>query len=108
VDKNNVEAFEYYSKVNSSFEKIGETYHQLGHLCVVGANNPAGSADYVTTSSYYSMGANSNNAECMLHLGEFYDTEGKLKTNFTLAKYWYKKACDLKNEKACTKLKGLE
>lgn len=108
VDKNNFQAFEYYSKVGSTFERIGETYHQIGHLCVAGANNTTGTADYATASSYYSMGANSNNSECMLHLGELYDIGGQLKTNLTLAKYWYKKACNLKNEKACTKLKALE
>ena len=108
VDKNNVQAFEYYSKVGSTFKRIGETYHQIGHLCAVGANNTMGTADYATASSYYSMGASSNNSECMLHLGEFYDKGGQLKTNLTLAKYWYRKACDLNNEKACTKLKALE
>jgi TPR repeat protein len=108
VNKNNVEAFDYYNKVAPTFENIGETYHQMGHLCTAGANNTKGTADYIMASSYYSMGANSNNAECMLHLGELYDTGGQLKTNLKLAKYWYKKACDLKTEKACTKLRALE
>lgn len=108
VDTNYVKAFEYYNKVSSSFEYIGAIYHQLGHLCADGANNAAGKSDYTSASSYYTMGANANNSNCMLHLGEFYDTGGKLTTNLALAKYWYKKACDLKEEKACTKLKALE
>jgi hypothetical protein len=101
-------AFEYGSKVSSNFELIGETYHQLGHLCEIGANNSEGTPDFNTAANYFMMGANSKDASSMLHLGQYYDTGGRFPTNMTIAKNWYEKACELNNKDACEKLKKLQ
>ncbi len=105
VDKNI--AFHYYAKISTNYGNIKNVYHQLGHLCEEGANNDSNTPDFKAAFDYFLKGANLGEVSCMFHLGDYYNTGGKLITNLEKAKYWYQKACDLKNENACEKLKIL-
>ncbi|WP_199120032.1 tetratricopeptide repeat protein [Pedobacter sp. ASV28] len=106
VDKNI--AFYYYSKVSANYSDIASVYHQLGHLCEEGYNSDSNKSDFQAAYNYFIKGANLGEVSCMFHLGDYYNNGGKLATDLQKAKYWYQKACDLKNEKACDKLNNLK
>lgn len=98
-------AYAYYMKIKPDFDNIGGVYHQIGHLCEEGYNNDSNQPDYQNAYNFFLKGANLGQADCMLHIGQYYDTNGKLETNVDLAKQWYQKACNAGQKEACAALK---
>jgi len=102
IDKNL--AYYYYMKVKPDYGDIDVVYHNIAHICEGGYNNDSNQPDYASAFSYLLKAANLGNADCMLHLGEYYDVNGKLAPNLELAKEWYQKACNAGQKDACKKL----
>eukprot|EP01133_Synstelium_polycarpum_P011797 gene11797-13757_t len=100
-------AYVYYLKIKPDFENIAGVYHQIAHLCEGGYNNDGNQPDYQNAYNYFLKGANLGEANCMLHIGEYYDANGKLQTDLNLAKQWYQKACNAGQSDACELLKKL-